>query len=188
MYDAVTDAGHEVDALVNNARFGAFGSFLDTASDTDADLIGLHVTAVTTLTKLFGRAMADRGHGYVLTTASITEWAPSPMSAVYSTAKHYERALSEALVEELDDQRITVTALCPGETETGFFDRGNYGSSAAASAEMMSAAEVAATGYEGLMNGERIVILGWRNKIRVFLGRLLPQSLYVKAVERSLTH
>ena len=187
LYEAVTDAGHEVDALVNNAGFGAFGRFLDTDSDTDAALVGLHVTAVTTLTKLFGREMADRGHGYVLNTASIAGWAPAPMSAVYSAAKHYERALSEALAEELDEQGITVTALCPGETDTGFFDRGNYEDSAAASADMMSAAEVAAAGYEGLMNGERIVIPGWRNKLRVFLGRLLPRSLYVKSVEQSLT-
>ncbi|MFB6127973.1 MAG: SDR family NAD(P)-dependent oxidoreductase [Halolamina sp.] len=186
LYEAVTDADHEVDALVNNAGFGSYGDFLEDDADTDDALIGLHAAAVTRLTKLFGREMAAGDGGYVLNTASVAGWAPSPGSAVYSAAKHYERAFSEAIAEEFEAEGITVTALCPGETATGFFDRGDYGASGAASAPMMSAAEVAAVGYEGLMNGDRIVVPGARNKLRVLLGRLLPRSLYVKAAGRSI--
>jgi short-subunit dehydrogenase len=186
LYEAVTDAGHEVDALVNNAGFGSFGPFLEDDLETDTDLIGLHVTTVTVLTKLFGRDMAARGGGKVLNNASIAGWAPAPGSAVYSAAKHYERALSEALAEELEAEGITVTVLCPGETDTGFFDRGNYDESGAATADMMGPAEVATAGYEGLLAGERVVVPGGINKLRVFLGRLLPRSLYAKATGRSL--
>lgn len=187
LYEAVTDAGHEVDALVNNAGFGSWGPFLKEDVETDRDLIELHAGTVTALTKLFGRDMVARGGGYVLNNASVAGWAPAPNSAVYSAAKHYERAFSEALAEELADDGVTVTALCPGETATGFFDRGGYGESGAADAEKMTAAEVAAAGYEGLMAGERIVIPGRHNKLRVFFRRLAPRRLFVKAVERSLS-
>lgn len=63
LYEAVTDDGHEVDALVNNAGVGSYGPFLEDDLAVDADRIGLHVTTVTVLTTLFGRDMADRGGG-----------------------------------------------------------------------------------------------------------------------------
>jgi hypothetical protein len=171
---------------VNNAGFGSFGPFLEDEVDTDHAMITLHVRTVTTLTKLFGREMAERGGGRVLNNASVAGWAPTPSSAVYSAAKHYERAFSEALAEELEPAGITVTALCPGETETGFFDRGDYDRADIEDGEMMSAREVAEAGYRGLMDGDRIVVPGRRNRVRVFLGRLLPRSLYVRATRRAL--
>jgi short-subunit dehydrogenase len=186
LYEAVTDAGHEVDALVNNAGFGSFGPFLEDDVDTDHAMITLHVTTVTTLTKLFGREMAERGGERVLNNASVAGWAPTPSSVVYSGAKHYERAFSEALAEELEPEGITVTALCPGETRTGFFERGDYDEAAVEDDDMMSAREVAEAGYRGMMDGDRLVVPGRLNKFRVFLGRLLPRSLYVKATRRSL--
>jgi short-subunit dehydrogenase len=187
LYEQITEDGHEVDALVNNAGYGSWGRFFEDDMETDRDLIELHVATVTTLTKLFGRDMADRGSGYILNTASVVGWTPAPNSAVYSAAKHYERAFSEALAEELASEGITVTALCPGETETGFFERGDYEESGLADADKMTAAAVAKAGYEGLQNGERIVIPGRVNKVRVFLRRLLPRSLYVKIVERTMS-
>lgn len=187
LYESVVDAGLEVDVLVNNAGFGSYGPFLDDDPETDRNLIELHVGTVTTLTKLFGREMADRGGGRILNNASIAGWAPTPNSAVYSAVKHYERAFSEALAEELAEQDITVTALCPGETDTGFFDRGDYDESGAAEGDRMSAAAVAEAGYRGLMAGERVVIPGRLNKLRVFLRRLLPRRLYVKTVKQAVT-
>lgn len=187
LYEAVTDAGHEVDVLVNNAGYGSWGPFFEDDLETDRELIELHVGTVTTLTKLFGRDMADRGGGRILNTASVAGWTPAPKSAVYSAAKHYERAFSEALAEELADEGISVTALCPGETDTGFYDRGGYGKSGAADTDMMTPAAVAEAGYQGLMNGEPIVIPGYKNKIRVFLRRLIPRRQFVKAVKRSIS-
>jgi short-subunit dehydrogenase len=187
LYEAVTDAGIEVDTLVNNAGFGSWGPFFEDDMETDRDLVELHVATVTALTKLFGRDMAARGGGRILNNASVTGWAPAPYSAVYAAAKHYERALSEALAEELADDGIQVTVLCPGETETSFFDRGDYDESGAADAAMMTPAQVAHAGYEGLLDGDRIVVPGRVNKFRVFLRRLLPRWLYVKTVERSMS-
>jgi short-subunit dehydrogenase len=187
LHEAVTDAGHEVDALVNNAGFGSWGPFLDDDAETDRDLIELHVATVTALTKLFGRDMAARGGGRILNNASVAGWAPAPNSAVYSAAKHYERAFSEALAEELADDGITVTALCPGETDTGFFDRGDYGESGSAKADKMTAAAVAEAGYDGLMNGDRVVVPGVGNKLRVLFRRVAPRRLFVKTVKWSMS-
>lgn len=187
LYEAVTSAGHEVDTLVNNAGFGSWGPFFEDDLESDRALIELHVGTVTTLTKLFGRDMAARGGGRILNNASVVGWTPAPNSAVYSAAKHYERAFSEALAEELADDGIQVTVLCPGETETRFFDHGDFDESGLADADKMTPAAVAQAGYEGLLNGDRVVIPGRVNKLRVFLRRLLPRRLYVQTVERSMS-
>jgi len=76
---------------------------------------------------------------------------------------------------------VTVTALCPGETNTGFFDRGNLGETGFTDDDLMDPAKVAEAGYEGLRNGDRMVVPGAKNRIRLFLKRLLPRWLYVRA-------
>jgi short-subunit dehydrogenase len=185
LYERVTEAGFVVDALVNNAGYGVYGEFVDTDLDAELDMIRLHVRAVTVLTKLFGREMADRGDGYILNNASVAGFAPLPTSTVYSAAKHYERAFSEALAEEFADEGVTVTALCPGETDTGFMQQGNFEEAAYEDDDLMDPKTVARAGFDGLMDGDRVVVPGLENKLNVFLGRLLPRKQYVKAAKRA---
>lgn len=183
VYEAVQNQDRTVEALVNNAGFGVYGEFVETDLEQELDVINLHVVTVTILTKLFGRDMADRGHGYILNTASTAGFAPLPTSVVYSAAKHYERSFSEALAEELADDGVTVTALCPGETDTSFMEQGNFEEAAYSHDELMAPSTVAQAGYRGLMNGERIVIPGLKNKVRMFSRRILPRSTFVRAAE-----
>ncbi len=187
LYERVTDAGFEVDALVNNAGFGVYGRFLETDLDQELDVAHLQVQTVTVLTKLFARDMADRGGGYVLNNASTVGFAPVPTSAVYSASKHYLRSFSEALAEDFADEGITVTTLCPGATDTGFMERGNFEESAISDGDLTDPATVARAGYEGLLDGERLVVPGRLNKLRLFLRRLLPRKAYVRAAERAQT-
>lgn len=86
---------------------------------------------------------------------------------------------------ELADAGVTVTALCPGETDTEFTEWGNYEEAAYEPGDLMDPATVAEAGYRGLMNGERVVVPGWKNKLRIFLRRLLPRRAYVRAAERA---
>lgn len=183
--DAVRDAGLTVDALVNNAGFGTYGAFTDTDLDDEVAMIRVHVETVTRLTKPFAREMADRGGGRILNTASVMGFAPTPTGAAYAATKHYVLAFSEALAEELADDGVTVTALCPGETRTGFFDRGDLDRTAFSDDDLMDPAAVAAAGYEGLRNGDRVVVPGAKNRLRLFLKRLLPRSTYVRAAGRA---
>ena len=187
LYDRVTAAGHTVDALVNNAGFGTYERFVDGDLGTDRELLNLHVVTVTTLCKLFGREMVERGHGYILNNASILGFLPMPTSAVYSAAKHYERALTEILAEEFADTGVTVTALCPGPTDTGFMDRGGLAAAAYERTQLMAPAEVATAGYEGLMDGRRLVIPGLVNKLRVFARRLLPRRVVLATLRQAQT-
>jgi hypothetical protein len=180
IFDAVRSEGVDVHTLVNNAGFGVYGRFVETDLDTELDLLRLKIMTVTHLTKLYVTGMVDRGHGRVLNVASLTGVAPVSTASVYSGANHYLVGFSEALAEDLADEDITVTALIPGETNTSFMNHGNMEESAFTEDDLMDSATVAQAGYDGLHSGDRIVVPGMKNTIRMQLKRLVPRKSYVQ--------
>lgn len=174
VYDAVSDQGRTVDVLVNNAGFGLYGDYLETDLESELDLVQLKIATVVHLTKLFVRDMVEAGGGRVLNVSSVTGVAPVSTAAVYAGTNHFLLGFSEALAENLDGEGVSVTALCPGETDTGFLDHGNVGESALPDQDLMDPADVAKAAYDGLMAGDRVVVPGLKNKVRVQLKRVLP--------------
>ena len=81
-------------------------------------MIDLNISALTAMLTRFVPPMVARGHGRILNVASIAAFQPIPGLATYAATKAYVLSLSEALAEELRPDGISVTALCPGITET----------------------------------------------------------------------
>ena len=101
--------------------------------------------------------MVERGFGRVLNVASLAAFQPVPSMAAYAASKAYVLSLSEALSEELKGSGVTVTALCPGVTDTDMAIEIQAGSAAAAKLpkELVSdPADVAAQAYKALMAGQ----------------------------------
>jgi hypothetical protein len=182
---ALDERGIEVDVLVNNAGFGTYGRFLDTDLDAERDELQVNVVAVTELTKRFLPGMVERGEGRVLNVASTAAFQPGPLMAVYFASKSYVLSFSEALATELDGTGVTVTALCPGPTDTGFQSRADMGASKLAQGDLQDPAEVARAGYRGMQAGEAVVVPGLRNKLLTVAVRLLPRSVVRKTVKRA---
>lgn len=187
LYERVRAAGHEVDALVNNAGFGTHEQFVDGSLETDLAVLQLHVVTVTGLTRLFGTTMVERGSGAILNVASTLGYLPMPTSAVYSAAKHYERAFTEILAHEFADTGVTVTALCPGPTDTQFMDDHGMEEAAYDESRLMAPEVVARAGYEGMQAGERVVVPGLRNRLEVFSRRLVPRETMLSVLENAQT-
>jgi hypothetical protein len=182
---ALDERGIEVDALVNNAGFATYGRFLDTDLNTERDELQVNVVAVTELTKRFLPGMVERDEGRVLNVASTAAFQPGPLMAVYYASKSYVLSLSEALATELDGTGVTVTALCPGPTDTGFQSRADMGGSKLVQGDLQDPAEVASAGYRGMQAGEAVVVPGLRNKLLTVAVRLLPRSVVRKTVKRA---
>ena len=118
----VVDAlgGLPIDALVNNAGYGVAGPFVETDVRSELEMIQVNVVALTHLTKLLAPGMVARKRGRILNVSSTAAFQPGPLMAVYYATKAYVLSVSEALAEELRGSGVTVTALCPGPTATGF--------------------------------------------------------------------
>lgn len=175
----------EIEILVNNAGYGLTGAFADNDLQRELDMIQVNVVALTELTKLLLRPMIARGRGRILNVASTAAFQPGPLMAVYYATKAYVLSFSEAIADELRDSGVSVTALCPGPTQTGFAETANMTQSRLFTMmRPMSSAEVARAGYRGMMSGTRIVIPGAKNKMLVQALRISPRRAVTALVRR----
>jgi short-subunit dehydrogenase len=166
--------------LVNNAGVIDVGPFAASSTDALVNLVNVNVRALTELTSLLLPGMVERGFGRILNVASLAAFQPVPSMAAYAASKAYVLALTEALSEELKGSGVTVTALCPGITDTDMASEIQAGSAAAASLPkqlVSDPADVAAEGYKALMAGRVILVPGLPNQITAAWSQVTPRWL-----------
>jgi short-subunit dehydrogenase len=173
---AAAGRGMVVDVLVNNAGFGDWGLFGRADLDRQLAMIQVNVIALTQLTRLLLPGMITRRKGRILNIASTAAFAPGPLMAVYYATKAYVLSFSEAIANELSGTGITVTALCPGPTRTGFAaTAGLVGSNLFNGPNVMAVEAVAEAGYRGMMQGRTIVVPGLANNLLIQSMRISPR-------------
>ena len=186
LYDDIAADGIDINVLVNNAGFGTNGKFTDIIADKHIDLIQLNITSLTMLCKLFGTDMVKKGSGSILNVASTAAFQAGPFMSTYYASKAYVLMFSEAIHNELAQDGVNVTVLCPGPTHTEFFERNEMiDTKIAKSPFIMKAADVAQAGFAALMKKKKVVIPGLINKLLVFTVRFTPRSL-ITLITRSL--
>ncbi len=175
--------GIVLSALVNNAGYGAFGEFKDSALASELAMMQLNMSTVVALTKLFlPDLLATRGK--ILNTASTAAFQPGPYMAVYYATKSFVLSFSEAIACELEDTGVTVTALCPGPTASGFQDKADLGNSALVKGKQLpTSEEVAGLGYRAMQRGQRVYIPGFVNWAMAQSMRFTPRNLATKVVK-----
>lgn len=177
IFAAVEAQGVQVDVLVNNAGFGMHGVFAGASLGETLQMLQLNVGALTTLTRLFLPGMLARKSGRILNIGSTGSFAPVPLMAAYGATKAYVLSFSEALAEELRGSGVTVTALCPGVTYTGFQERAGVASLGLMRLGGMNAVDVARIGYRAMKHGRAVVVSGLFNWLLAFSIRLTPRAL-----------
>ncbi|MFL2528072.1 MAG: SDR family NAD(P)-dependent oxidoreductase [Candidatus Azotimanducaceae bacterium] len=171
------DRGYQVDILVNNAAQMLWGNFYDHEIISVEKLIQLNISTPSTLTHHFLKGMINRGSGKILNVASIAGFQPIPSMGLYAASKAYVISFSESLAEQVSDHGISVTALCPGVTDTPatkqiLDDLPTF--------VVSSSDEVAEEGYRALMAEETICIPGIANKAALTWVKFQPRSLIRK--------
>ncbi len=185
LFERTVEAGLPVDILVNNAGFGDFVSFIDAAWERQRDMVTLNVTALMQLTHCFARAMREMGGGRILNVASLAAMAAGPYMATYYATKAFVLSFSQAMTEELAEYNITVTALCPGPTESNFEAAANLKSGNLFHALPVETAEkVARRGYRAVMKGKAVQLCGITVHVMSFASRLTPRWLNRKTTKR----
>ena len=168
----------DVDILVNNAGKGFLGKFADVAFEQHLATLRLNVEAALRLAARLLPGMIARGRGGLLNVASTTSFEPGPTFAVYHATKAFLLSWSESLATELDGTGVSVTALCPGPTDTDFFVKaGLEQTNAFQRSNLMAPQEVAAIGYAAFMHGERVAIAGHLNQAMVAASHVVPEQL-----------
>ncbi len=112
----------DVDVLVNNAGYGGYGRFEEQSLAQQRGQVDLNVAALVDLSHTFVPSIVRR-RGGIIHVASTAAFQPVPYMAVYAATKAFVLSFSEALWGEYRNRGVRVLALCPGATDTPFFDR-----------------------------------------------------------------
>jgi len=180
--EEVYEESPEIEVLVNNAGIGTCGFFHENDTAREVDTVRLNVETPTHLTRLFLEDMVERDEGRILNVSSMAAFQPGPTMAVYYATKAYLLSFSEALSNELKGTGVSVTALCPGPTETAFIRKAGEENSRINEGDKMSQRTVAEAGYNGLMKGKNVVVPGFKNRMLVRLTKIAPKSLVIRVV------
>ena len=174
----------EIDMLINNAGFGSMGDFAKLDLERELEMIDLNITAVVDLTQRFLGPMRERGRGTIINVASTAGFQPVPYMATYAATKAFVLSFSEALWDENRMHGIHVMALCPGVTETNFFDAA--GIDRPPMRTVQTPEEVVETALRAVPRKKSLVISGWANWFVVEAERFLPRSAVTKVAGNAL--
>ena len=156
LYEMLKTDGHEVDVLINNAGIGTIGATEQISIEKDEALMVLNMMTPVVLTKLFLQDMYKRKSGSILNVCSTGAYQPGPYTATYYASKSFLLSYTKAVRFEAKQHGVTVCALCPGTTDTGFFTRADSKTPKGA----ISAEKVAAYAYKHFMRGKVEIIPG----------------------------
>jgi short-subunit dehydrogenase len=175
-----------VNVLINNAGFGKFGEGTRMKAEEVESMLTLNVTSLTSLSKLFGAKMKERGRGYILNVASTAAYQSIPYLSAYAASKTYVQFFTNALREELKGHGIKVSCLFPGPTETKFFDVAfeNKDADLFRKQPVMPASEVAHIAIEGLMKGRKSIVPGAFNKFVSNSAGFVPPSAIAHIIRK----
>src|SRR6266498_4631539 len=184
LFDEAQKRGLVVDLLINNAGFGSMGEFTKLDLARELNMIDLNIKSLVELTHRFLDPMIQRKQGAIINVASTAGFQPVPFMATYAATKAFVLSFSEALWEENRPHGVHVMALCPGVTETNFFEASRMEQPPMRVAQRPE--DVVEAALRGLSRKKSFVISGWTNFFMVEAERLVPRSLVVRMAGRVL--
>lgn len=126
VFDAATQKGLTIDLLINNAGFGEYGDFAELDGEQQVKMIQLNILTLVDLTHQFLPGMRQRRSGGIINMSSTAAFQPMPYFSVYAASKVFVLSFSEALWAENKSYGVNVLAVCPGPTETNFFQEAGF--------------------------------------------------------------
>jgi short-subunit dehydrogenase len=174
----------EIDTLINNAGFGSMGDFVKLDLQTELEIIQLNITALVDLTHRFLVPMRERKNGTIINVASTAGFQGVPYMATYAATKAFVLSFSEALWDENRLHGIRVMALCPGVTETNFFEASKMDRPPMRT--IQTPEEVVETALRALAREKSTVISGWTNWFTIQAERFFPRSTVTKIAGKGL--
>ena len=168
-----------IDILINNAGVGVFGEFSETDLNKELSLIDLNIKAVHTLTKLFLKDFKKRNSGYILNVGSTAAFSPGPLMATYFASKAYVLRLTQAIYEELRQEKsnVYIGVLCPGPVNTNF--NNNLGIKFKKAQESKDVVEYA---IKKMFKRKLVIIPSLSLRLNTFFNRFIPTKVLLKLI------
>jgi len=171
--------------LINNAGFAVPGLFVRGDLERTLAMIRVNVMASVELAHRLLPGMLKRRSGGILNVASMAGYQAAPYQSAYAGTKAFLLNWSDGLHQEHKHTGVAITALCPGVTETEFFEAAGYPEASGILKVRAKCEPVARCGVRALARGRMEAVPGGLNKTLLFLQRFLPRA-FVAGVSRRL--
>ena len=184
VFDFTLENNLKIDVLINNAGFGDAGAFAERDWQRHYEMVQLNVVALMQITHLFLKPMKEQGHGKIMNLSSVAAFCAGPDMSIYYATKAFVRSFSEAVAEEVKGTGITVTAVCPGPTATGFEKAADMGNKSTMFRFAKNADRVAIACYDAMQNGKVLLYEGAFVKLMNIGSRIAPRSITRKFAQK----
>lgn len=164
-----------LDVLVANAGLGQRGLLVEAAWEDLEAVLRTNIDGVLHSIRACVPPMRASGGGHIITISSVLGALPAPGSAIYSASKATVDSLAQSLRMELKADKIWVTNMLVGQTDTEFSkNRRGVAGKVASRFPTMTPEKVAAQIIWAMERQRRSVILRWIDRVMVVGGRFFP--------------
>lgn len=185
LFEETEKHGLEVDWLINNAGFGSMGDFAELDLERELEIISLNILALVALTHRYLAGMRERRSGTIVNVSSGAAFQPIPFFATYAATKAFVSSFTEAIAEENRPFGIHIMALCPGTTDTGFFEASGIQDPIKVKG-VQSVEEVVDTALNAVKRGKTKVVSGWTNYLIASAVNIIPNSVITRVMAQPL--
>ncbi len=185
VFEETEKLGLEIDWLINNAGFGSMGDFAELDLERELEMIELNITAVVALTHHFLGKMRERKSGTIINVSSAAGFQPIPFFATYSATKAFVTSFTEAIAEENRPFGIQILALCPGTTDTGFFEASGIRDPMKVKG-VQTSEQVVDAALKAVKAGRSKAVSGWTNYLIATAVNIFPNSLITRIMAKPL--
>ncbi|SNR83990.1 NAD(P)-dependent dehydrogenase, short-chain alcohol dehydrogenase family [Haloechinothrix alba] len=126
LIDWVSSRYGRLDVMIANAGIATVSPITEMPLEEWRSVLAVNLDGVFTSVRHAGRAMLANGGGSIITMASITGFAGSPLISHYAAAKAGVISLTRTAAVELRDHGVRVNAICPGWISTDLVHERRY--------------------------------------------------------------
>ncbi|MBE7089723.1 MAG: SDR family oxidoreductase [Clostridiales bacterium] len=185
VFSYTEEKGYFVNNLVNNAGFGDRTDFKDMNVDLQLKTIDVNCSALFYFTRVYIEKMLENNEGHIINVGSIAGFVPGPYMCTYHATKAFVLNFGESVCHEIRKTKVKLLTLCPGPFESGFVGRaGNDWTFK--KIKPVSAKKVAEYGYKKSLQGKRVAVVGFKNKLTVFAPRFFSRKFVASASAKTL--
>ena len=169
-----------VNNLVNSAGFGDQCDFKDMDINKQIDMTNVNCNALLYFTRVYLDDMLKNDEGHIINACSIAGFLPGPYMSTYHATKGYVLLLGEAISHEIRKTNVKLLTLCPGPFDSNFVALA-HNDFTFKKIKPVSAECVAKFGYKKSLKGKSLAIVGFKNRLTIFVTRFFSRKFVTKS-------
>ena len=163
-----------INNLVNNAGFGDRCDFIDMDIEKQIQMTNVNCNAPLYLIHELLKDMLKNNEGHIINISSIAGFLPGPFMVTYHATKGYLLLLGEGIERELQGTNVHLLTVCPGPFESNFVKKA-HNDYTFSKIKPVSAKKIAEITYKNSIKNKRLVIVGLKNKLTIFITRFFSR-------------